>query len=521
MTSNQRSPSGARQDGRVDTILSLVAITIIVCAHIVILFSARLLPLVDIPNHLAMATILRDYGEATNLFSSFYALDLFPKPNVFFLVFCGSPLVPSVELGAKCLFALYMVCVPLSVLLCIRSIGGSTWFAIPACLLLYNFNLTWGFVGYTLSVPFVIVAAWLAGDGLGAGRRAKEVLLAAVLVLLFFMHALSMLLALGMVALSAAWIHRADWRRAVRACWVLVPAVALLVMWQLNEARQEGGVSKLAFLPYYYRTQYLASWANRADFFMQDFRALTGDGTARWGGGLVSAGIVFAGLVGAWCARHKLTEGRMVPLVILGLLSLGGYLLFPQRFPGYHFLFERLSAPLLLVLIVFGSLTQGIVWRRAAGGLAVAASLWYVTLVADLYRGFNEDAANFTSDLFPSGTSDGVMAGLIFDTQFRNRAYYVHFLDYFIVWQRGIATTRVVDAKSFPVKRKVSGQLLPEYHEWLHSWLKSDEFRSDHYSGATYMLVKGKVPKKGEALLEGFEVDRGQGDWRLYKRTPE
>jgi hypothetical protein len=498
--------------------LSIAAIASISLVHLAILFSARLLPFVDIPNHLAMATIAREYLADSNAFSQYYALDLFPKPNVLFLFFCASPIVPSVEVGAKALVALYIVLVPLSVVMLVRCVGGSTWFAIAACLLLYNFNLIWGFVGYTISIPFVAIATWLTMEHVASDSRLRGIILSAVLALLFFMHALSLLLAVGVVLFSVAWVYRRDGRRLLHKCWVLLPALVLLLGWQVNESMSEGGVSKITFLPYYYKTQYLASWSKRMQFFTQDFRDITGGGVAKWGGAAISGSIVILGLAGACFARRCLSEARVVPALILGLLSLGGYLLFPERFPGYHFLFERLSIPLFLALIVLGSLAEGKAYRRVVGALAVAASLWYVSLVAALHQDFKNDSADFTRDLFPSAIGDTKIGGLIFEPYFRGHAYYIHFLDYFIVWRRGIATTRVIDAKSFPVERKVSQDVLPKYHEWVGWWLTSDEFRADYYIGMDYLLVKGDVPDKGRSLLEGFEVDRERGDWRLYRR---
>ncbi|MDA0324015.1 MAG: hypothetical protein O2923_15035, partial [Verrucomicrobia bacterium] len=281
----------------------------------------------------------------------------------------------------------------------------------------------------------------------------------------------------------------------------------------------EGGVSKIAFLPYYYKTQYLASWSKRAQFFTQDFRDIAGP--AKWGGAVVSGAIVILGLAGTWCARRRLADARVVPVLVLGILSLGGYLVFPERFPGYHFLFERLSVPLFMSLIVLGSLSKGTQWRRVVGVLSIAASLWYVSLVAVHHREFKRDSADFTPELFPADTGDAVMAGLIFEPYFRGHAYYLHFLDYFIVWRQGIAATRVVDAKSFPVQRRASFSDLPKCQEWVRSWLNSDEFQPDYFDNVDLLLVKGDIPEKATPLFDSFTKDRSSGRWSLFRRKAQ
>ena len=54
------------------------------------------------------------------------------------------------------------------------------------------------------------------------------------------------------------------------------------------------------------------------------------------------------------------------------------------------------------------------------------------------------------------------MAGLIYDCEFRKRHIYENFTDYYIVWKQGIATTRVIDDRSFPVMRKASKETVTQ-----------------------------------------------------------
>ena len=69
--------------------------------HTILIASIRLYPFLDTPNHLAMATIYRYYGQPGNHFTDYYLIDTFLKPNVFHLFFCSSKLFPSVEFANK------------------------------------------------------------------------------------------------------------------------------------------------------------------------------------------------------------------------------------------------------------------------------------------------------------------------------------------------------------------------------------------------------------------------------------
>ena len=144
--------------------------------------STRLYPFLDAPNHLAMATIYRYYGEPTNQFASYYAIDTSLKPNVAHLFFCGSELFPSVEFANKVFYCLYMLLFPLSILLVIKKIGGNQWFSLLSFLFLYNINVMYGFNGFVIAMPFVMFTLYVVLNpeqqtvltGIGAGSIAGD-----------------------------------------------------------------------------------------------------------------------------------------------------------------------------------------------------------------------------------------------------------------------------------------------------------------------------------------------------------
>ena len=90
--------------------------------HTILIASIRLYPFLDTPNHLAMATIYRYYGQPGNHFADYYLIDTVLKPNVFHLFFCGSTIFPSVEFANKVFYPrIYIILLPLSTLLCLIS----------------------------------------------------------------------------------------------------------------------------------------------------------------------------------------------------------------------------------------------------------------------------------------------------------------------------------------------------------------------------------------------------------------
>lgn len=65
-----------------------IALLVFVLIHALILFSMRLLPFVDLPNHLAEATVFK-YADSSNLIGQYYKAVPGFYPNTFHTVFCS------------------------------------------------------------------------------------------------------------------------------------------------------------------------------------------------------------------------------------------------------------------------------------------------------------------------------------------------------------------------------------------------------------------------------------------------
>jgi len=124
--------------------------SLFIILHIILICSLRIYPFIDLPNHLSEATILRYYNDGTNEFSKFYSIHLFPKPNIFHMVFCSLKIFPSPEAGNTLFYSLYVLLLPLSILLVIKKIGGNPWFSLLAFPFIYNYNVSCGLT----EIPF-------------------------------------------------------------------------------------------------------------------------------------------------------------------------------------------------------------------------------------------------------------------------------------------------------------------------------------------------------------------------------
>ncbi len=138
----------------------LTIFSILLAAHLLIMAWMRMYPFVDLSFHLAAATIYRHINDPGNLFKEFYTVDSFLKPNTFHLWFCSLPFFKDVETGNKFFYLLYTLLLPTSVFLIVKELKGNLWVVLLSTMLLYNYNTTFGCVGYTFAIPVVLLICY-------------------------------------------------------------------------------------------------------------------------------------------------------------------------------------------------------------------------------------------------------------------------------------------------------------------------------------------------------------------------
>ncbi len=150
--------------------LTLALLLGVVVIQTLLLLPLNTLPLVDLPNHLAEATILQAQGKTNSLLSSHYTASRLSwhQPAIAHMVICSW--FPSVMTGNIILYLLYVIALPSSVVACARLCRGSPLIALLSVLLIWNANALWGFAEFTLALPvFLRRSTSLAVVGLVAG----------------------------------------------------------------------------------------------------------------------------------------------------------------------------------------------------------------------------------------------------------------------------------------------------------------------------------------------------------------
>lgn len=495
--------------------LAAAMFVVLLAAHAWLLLGSRLLPCTDLPEHLAAATVVRHIGEPGNDFEKYYRVEGFPAPNQAHLRLCALPVFPSVEAANRAIFALYAALLPVALLLVARKLGGSGAWAFLAFPFIYHFSVSWGFAGFALAVPLVLLFyRFFVLEERGVSGPARAGLAAASLVAIYLVHMLAALFALLVLAIGLAGAKR----RGAEAAWRLaaaLPVLAIAAAWWFGGSAAGGGAGMAAFLGEYYGGPFLAGWGERRLAFILDNYHLF-DGARGYAVALVfSLAVALPAVAYLAVRRTRETPRELRPsawaAASLFLAALACVALLPNALPGQTVLWQRFSVYLFLGLAALGARAAPRRLPRPLAALFVTLAAAHLALWAQYFAAFNAENRGFDRG-FLRVEPRGRLAGLVYDHTFRGRPLYIHFPAYYTVWERGIATARFADYR-FGAVRRAPGNDLPPYLEWVGRFGGYD----GRYAGLDLLLTRGVVPDP--RALAGFELVRDTRKWSLFARA--
>src|SRR5512140_2068704 len=119
------------------------------CAVLIPVWSQRLLPMLDTPNHLALVRGWHNYYDPSYRIAEYYDLRIRIVP--YFLFYWSIHMLMylfSIEVANKLFLSAYLILFPLAILYLSRSLRRSHWLALGAFALCFNMNWIYGFSSY-------------------------------------------------------------------------------------------------------------------------------------------------------------------------------------------------------------------------------------------------------------------------------------------------------------------------------------------------------------------------------------
>lgn len=201
------------------------------------LFASQALPLVDLPQHLHLISVLHRLDDTSTLFPELLErrVQLTPYLGYYYLVSWLNWLVP-LELANRLFLAAYVVGLPLSLGFLLKSLRRPTWPALLSIPFAYGDSFAWGFLNYCTAMPLAFLTCGFfvraIEDAPHRRRWAVALGLALVAVLLFHVQVFAWLgVALPFLLLTTAAPEGLSWRARVPAVVGVVPGVAMFIAW--------------------------------------------------------------------------------------------------------------------------------------------------------------------------------------------------------------------------------------------------------------------------------------------------
>ena len=215
-------------------------------AGIVPLWIPRRLPIVDMPQHLHLISVMQRLTDPTTLYPEYFQLRKgFTSYLGYYYSVDALSFVMPLEIANRVFVSLCLLSLPLSVAFLLRTFRRATWPALLTIPLAYGDSLAWGFINSSVSFSFAILTAACFVRTIEDEKRrlrwgvATALLL--VLVLTFHVQPFVFLgLALPFLLLTST---APDGVRAKRgAVLSVLPGVAMFLFWVASRARNPSKV---------------------------------------------------------------------------------------------------------------------------------------------------------------------------------------------------------------------------------------------------------------------------------------
>jgi hypothetical protein len=334
------------------------------CACVAPVWATEALPMVDLPQHLHLISVLHRLGDPSTLYPAFFDArpGFTPYLGYYYAVSALNWLLPLLAAN-RVFLTLVLLGLPLSAAFLLRSLGRQTWPALLTIPFGYGDNFAWGFINYLAAVPLALLTAGLFIRAITFSSRKMwaGALAVSLLLVLAFHVQLFLWLAGALPLLLLLTCPPEGYRCWTARAWALggvVPAVALSLLWvygRLSKAPDIAyGQPWKAWGPMFsaQNVNYKSFDTNKAELLSSLANMLRSQEDAD----TVKVLLLFAAvsLVVAWVTRHR-GRGRWFESIRLPMLlayTLALFFLLPFDIRGFVYSMNPRYASLCATLFV-------------------------------------------------------------------------------------------------------------------------------------------------------------------------
>ncbi len=384
-------------------------------AAVIPLWSTRTLPLVDLPQHLHLISVLERLDDPSTLYPEVFARrpELTPYLGYYYTVRVLALLMP-LELANRLFLSAYVMGVALALAFLLRSLGRPTYPALLALPFAYGDSFYWGFINYCTAQPLSLMTCGLfvraITDAPRRRRWASWLAGSLSLVLLFHVQAFAYLaVALPFLLFTTPAPEGRTPKARLAALLGVVPGVLLFVIWVGLRMGQPQEIApgqpwkswgpmlseqNLAFKPF---DQNLADLVDTRELSFPVLAGALHDGSDQWAVRLALLAALLLtlaalaqrvpGLSRASESARAQGEGPVARFRMLGLFAIAIALFFTLPFDirGYMYYLNTRYAHLSAMLLVGAVPVLKSSWSRWG---ALVGPLCACVLAVPLSRGF-------------------------------------------------------------------------------------------------------------------------------------
>jgi hypothetical protein len=511
-----------------------------IAAAVLPLWVAKELPIVDLPQHLHLISVLHRLDDPSTLYPKLFAAraELTPYLGYYYAVSFLNWLLP-LRIANKLFLSAYVAGVPLSLAFLLTSLRRPAWPSLLSIPFAYGDSFAWGFINYCSAVPLAFLCCGMLVRSIADAERRKAwaagAAVAMTLTLLFHVQVFAfLLLALPLLLVST----RASDAGASSPPTVLArffppraaglvsmaPALTLFGIWVVGRigapSEIEYGAPWKAWGPMLSAANlsfksFAQNRADLADVLANQLR----DGSDRYPLYAVLA-IALASLAlsrfpsaRGGSAEHPLERWRMLAL---GALALGLYFELPFDIRGYIYYLNTRYAHLAAAALICALPSLRPELRRLFTAAAAASALLLGVVLSQGFAAFGREASAL-DDLAPLCPSRPMIMGLVFNRSSLavNHPVYLHSAAILALERGGATNFSFARTPHSPIRYRTAPP--PSFpSEW-----RPDQF-DYRAQGAAYdtFLLRGPAPARIFGTMLGSELElAGQvRDFYLVRR---
>ena len=487
-----------------------------------------ILPFADSPNHIAESFLLQKHRENPKFeLFNYYSLNYTTfTPNTFHTLVTS--LFGDVEVSNQ-LFYLISLLVFLFVNFKLFEVSNlkKNPYIFYVFVLLYNFNVFWGFTGFVAGISITLLIFLLSIYYL---RQKNKIYLLLIFILTFvnyYSNVQTYLLQLEILFFIIVFI-KANYLTKISLSSVQIPALFALIVWVSSSISFTNSESTIEFLSGYYLHEYLPEIPRRLYrlLWLDNYRIFDGN-YGRFVASIFTIPII---IIFVFTVFRKIrnsqktffdwninaNEERKIFIIIL-CVALINYILLPDRLPGQSFLYQRFSFLLLLSMAFYLACNQEYIVKFYQGPIIFTLIFLHSLLWTHYFDDFKKEAILFNNIIHNNKLIKEKKLGYICSEKgFRGHGVFNNFLNYHLIWNNGIVATeitnyrfRIVDLlKPLPRKQILNDELITD----------KDLIRIiNQQSSMDFLLFNGENLNKIVKSMYGDKIVSENKRWLLIK----